>query len=46
MGKNLLIAMAVFDFLVAVSFFYEGKIPWTIIFICATISNIASLWLL
>lgn len=46
MGYKLLIAMAIFDFLVAVSFLIEGKYPWTIIFVCATISNIASLWLL
>lgn len=45
-GKNLLISMAVFDILVAASFAVEGKYAWTVIFICATISNIASLWLL
>jgi hypothetical protein len=46
MGYRLLIAMAIFDFIVAIGFFVEGKYPWTIIFVCATISNIASLWLL
>jgi hypothetical protein len=38
--------MAVFDFGVALSFLLEKNYPWAIIFFCATISNIASLWLL
>ena len=46
MGAKLLISMAVFDILVAASFAFEGKYAWTVIFTCATISNIASLWLL
>jgi hypothetical protein len=45
-GKNLLIAIAIFDLAIAVSFFIEGKYPWTIIFLCGTVGNIASLWLL
>lgn len=46
MGRNLLIAIAVFDFVIATSFFLEGRYAWMIIFLCGTVGNIASLWLL
>ena len=45
MGKHLIISMALFDFAIAASFGIEGKYAWMIIFLCATVSNIASLWL-
>jgi len=45
-SKNLLIAIAIFDFAIAISFLVEGRYPWAIIFLCGTVGNIASLWLL
>jgi len=46
MSVYLLAAMVALDAGAAVAFLYEANYPWAVIFICATIANTATFWLI